>query len=76
MSGGSFWNSLGSDISHASRAVVHEAKKLQKNKIVQDVELAGVDVGEVAGNVGADAAALAGATAIGTPSLPNLQQLQ
>ena len=69
MTGGSFWKSLGSDISNASSAVVHEAKELQKNKVVQDVELAGVDVGEVAGNVGADAAALAGATAIGNPEL-------
>ena len=69
LSGGSFWTGLAGDVSKVGHTVASEAKKLQKTDAVKDVELAGVDVGEVAADVGADTAALAGSTAVGNPEL-------
>jgi hypothetical protein len=69
LQGGSFWRGLAGDVSKVGHTIASEAQKLQKTDAVKDVELAGVDVGEVAADVGADTAALAGSTAVGNPEL-------
>ena len=67
LSGGSWWHSLASDVTHAAKSTVSGVEKgaseFQKSEIGKDIELGAVDVGEAGADVVGDAA-LVGSTTL------------
>ena len=84
LSGGSWWHSLASDVTHAAKstvsgvekgakavgsAVAKGASEFQKSEIGKDIELGAVDVGEVGVDVVGDAALVGSTTLAANPEL-------
>lgn len=71
LEGGGWWSSLAGDVTNAAKATVSGvekgAKEFQKSDIGKDVELAGVDVGEV-GTIAAGDTALMASSVVDGPA--------